>query len=161
MNERNPTSVIESSLQELGIRAHASGRGYHFLYQGRETRYAAELGVQRRDLFVTLLHLPQIVPPARRSAACELASRINFGRAVGRFDVDCSDGGLNWAATIPLRDAVLSSGQVISVLMSGMDLVDRYARCFTRLIYDAELSPAEAFAEVEMAADEDQDEDDC
>lgn len=92
-----------------------------------------------------------VVPECRRTEVAELICRANYGLRLGRFELDMSDGELNFVVAIPLVDAALGEKQFRYALEAALLYSDRYYNAFHRLLFDSDLSPAEAVAEVEMS----------
>ena len=121
-------------------------------FRGENNSFRIRIVVDDRPLTVVIcVRIPIVIPEARRAEAAEAINRANFGLRLGRFEMDYRDGDLNFVATILLDDAVMTTGQFRFTLLSAMTHADTYSRAFGRLLYDAELSPASAIAEVEMA----------
>ena len=101
-----------------------------------------------------VVQIPLTVPENRRISMAEAVTRANSALGIGRFEMDFTDGDLAFSAAIPLADAALTGRQFRMVLCTSVMQCQDYHRAFGRLLFDCELSPAEAIAEVEMAANE-------
>lgn len=121
-------------------------------FRGENNSFRIRIVVDDRPLTVLIgVRIPMIIPEARRADAAEAINRANLGLRLGRFELDFRDGDIRFVAAIPLADAALTMDQFHFTLLSAMTHADTYSRAFGRLLYDAELSPASAIAEVEMA----------
>lgn len=98
-----------------------------------------------------IIHLPFAVPEDRRATSAELSMRINRRLGVGRFDLDMDDGDLTFHAAIPMEGAVCTAEQFHSVLQHSVLSSIRYHRPFGRLVFDPDLTPKQALAELDMA----------
>ena len=101
-----------------------------------------------------LIRMPLAVPEEKRQAMAEAITRINYGMTLGRFEMDMSTGDLNQYSAIPVVDTTLTEAQFHAVLFSSLCQSRTYCRAFGRLLFDEDLTPAEAVAEVEMERDE-------
>ena len=97
------------------------------------------------------VHIPFAVDEDRRTQAAETVVRANDGLMLGRFDLDMSDGRLDFRTAMPLAETGVSETQFDGLLHSALWTVNRYHRAFGRLLYGDNLSPVEVIAEVEMA----------
>ncbi|KAA0238478.1 MAG: YbjN domain-containing protein [Planctomycetia bacterium] len=97
-----------------------------------------------------IVTLPVICPEERRTAVMELLCRLNSDFRIGGFTID-DEGDLAFELSVLVVDAKLTFSQVRAAMGLSLGPCIEYSRAFARLIYDAELSPAEAVAEVEMA----------
>lgn len=99
-----------------------------------------------------LVHLPMLVPEARRVELAEAITRANYDLLNGCFEMDFSDGELRYRASMPIVDGFVTEKQFRELLYYAITMADRYARAFNRLLYGDDLTPAEVIAEVEMAS---------
>jgi len=121
-------------------------------FRGKHNSFRVLIAVDDGPLTVFIcVRIPIVMPEPRRAEAAEAINRANFGMRLGRFELDYRDGDVNYVAAIPLADAALTTNQFRFTLFSAMTHADVYCRAFSRLLYDHELSPAAAIAEVEMA----------
>ena len=97
-----------------------------------------------------VVRMPFRVPERQRTDVAETIVRINYGRVLGRFELDMGTGDLNYFAAIPLVDSSLTDNQFRTVMAFCLHSVEHYHRAFGRLLFDDELSPIEVVAEVEM-----------
>lgn len=98
-----------------------------------------------------LVRLADVVPEARRPEMAEAISRANYGLSLGCFELDMSDGEMDFRIAMPTGGATVSREQLRALLGAAMWTTSRYHRAFARLLYGDDLSPAEVIAEVEMA----------
>lgn len=123
-------------------------------YQGQHAHYRVLIRATDEPLMLTaVVQLPLTVPESRRPELAEAVNRANFAMVFGRFELGMHSGNLYFHAAAPLCDAGLSAEQLHTVLGLALCLSDRYCRAFARLLFADDLSPTEAIAEVEMAAD--------
>ena len=99
-----------------------------------------------------LLRVPILyVPEKQRPAMAEALTRANYSLFIGCFEMDLSDGELQFRAGFPLADGTMTYQQFVDLIGAAHHAVDDYDRAFHRLLYGDDLSPAEVIAEVEMA----------
>ncbi len=99
-----------------------------------------------------VVRLPSRIPEDSRVRVAELITRANFGWSVGSINMNMADGLLAWHASIPIEDGSVTARQFQHTLEAGLVMMSVYYRAINRLIYADDLSPAEAVAEVMMAA---------
>lgn len=124
-----------------------------------ESGFRGQTGGFRLVLFVrqepamigVVVRIPEVAPEAKRPEMAEAIARANYGLAIGCFELDMSDGEIDFRAAIPGPGDRLTREQFRALVGSAMWTCDRYHRAFCRLIYGEDLSPAEVIAEVEMA----------
>jgi len=124
-----------------------------------ETNFRGHTGGFRLVIFVreepalmgVVVRVPEVAPEPKRVLVAEAVVRANYGLSLGCFEMDMSDGEIDFRAAIPGTGAGLTREQFRALIGSAMWTTDRYHRAFCRLIYTDDLSAAEAIAEVEMA----------
>lgn len=157
MNSHTNTNVIRSFLEHHNVSfLQPEADIFLFTFHGRQAAYRVTLHVDDAESFMTTVGLPLSVPIEKRPTFSEFITRINYGLKFGRFELDFSEGDLLWALNLPLIDAELSTQYVQKCMSFGLLVADHHFRGFGRLLFDEELSPAEAFAELRMAAVEQQ-----
>jgi hypothetical protein len=92
-------------------------------------------------LFLSLL--PSKAPAHRRTACAELLMRINFGLALGCFEMDFEDGEIRFRTSIPLASEDVLLDVVEHLVFSNLSTVDRLFGTIMKVIY-AEVSPKAA-----------------
>ena len=137
------------------------GFGYSLREDGTtiETGFRARTGAFRLVIFLrdepallgVMVRIPEVVPEPKRPQMAESIARANYGLSMGCFELDMSDGELDFRASIPTPGATVTHQQFRALVGAAMWTTDRYHRAFCRLIYGDDLSPAEVIAEVEMA----------
>jgi hypothetical protein len=153
----------ELTLDQLGRYLEEDGFSYGLREDGTaiETGFRGRSGVFRLVIFLreqpallgALVRLPEVVPEPKRPQVAETIARANYGLALGCFELDMSDGEIDFRVSMPTPGAALTHEQFRALLGAAMWTTDRYHRAFCRLIYGDDLSPAEVVAEVEMADD--------
>lgn len=96
------------------------------------------------------VRIPIVVPQDQRVRMAEALTRANYGLDYGCFEMDMSDGELNFRAEMPIFDGEVTQNQVACLVYRAWSTANDYARAFLRLMYAEDLSPAEVIAEVEM-----------
>jgi hypothetical protein len=153
----------ELTLDQLCGYLGEDGFGYGLREDGTaiETGFRGRTGAFRLVIFIReepallglLVRLPEIVPEPKRPAMAEAIARANYALALGCFELDVSDGEIDFRVSMPTPGGALTQEQFRSLLGAAMWTTDRYHRAFCRLNFADDLSPAEVVAEVEMADD--------
>jgi hypothetical protein len=151
----------ELTLDQLCRYLEEDGFGHNVHEDGAaiETGFRARTGTFRLMIFLrhepallgVIVRIPETVPEPKRPEVAEAIARANYGLSLGCFELDMSDGELDFRVSMPIGGASLAHEQFRSLLGAAMWTTDRYHRAFCRLIYADDLSPAEVIAEVEMA----------
>ncbi len=156
MDERN---VMLGLLREfLEARDYAydlrpDGQSLRTGVQGRHAVLTALVALQDEPMRLgVFVRMPSVVPEHRRLQMAEAIIRANDGLALGGFDMNMSEGTMDCKATMPIADGTVTAEQFDDLLFCALSAADRYYPAFNRLLYGDDLSPAEAIAEVEMAA---------
>jgi hypothetical protein len=92
-------------------------------------------------LFLSLL--PSKATSNRRAACAELLTRINFGLALGCFEMDFEDGEIRFRTSIPLVSEDVSPEMVEHLVFSNLSTVDRFFGAIMSVIH-ADVSPKAA-----------------
>ncbi len=106
-------------------------------------------------LLQVLVRLPLAAPENKRRDIAEAMMRVNADLYLGRFELDFRKGDMTFSASIPLMGTVLNDDQFHAVLGMALHSCDRYCRAFGRMMFDDDLTPAQAVAEVDMAEGDD------
>lgn len=104
------------------------------------------------SLLAIVVRLPSRIPEDSRVRVAELITRANFGWSLGSVNMNMADGLLAWRGSMPIKDGSITGQQFQYMLEAGLTMMNMYYRAINRLIYADDLSPAEAVAEVLMAA---------
>lgn len=124
-----------------------------------ETSFRGRTGGFRLVVFIreepglvgVVVRVPEVAPEPKRPQVAEAIARANYGLTLGCFELDMSDGEIDFRVALPCHAAGLTREQFRAMMGSAMWTIDRYHRAFCRLIYGDDLSAAEVIAEVEMA----------
>ena len=147
--------VVSAFLDEEGFHYHVcadrptvemEAEGRHCVFFIRIAVFGEE---PKRGLAVWA-RFPIVVPESQRVRMAEAITRANYDLNYGCFELDMSDGELNFRAEMPLYDGEATQKQVSCLVRKSWSTADYYARAFMRLMYGEDLSPAEVVAEVEM-----------
>jgi len=92
-------------------------------------------------LFLSLL--PSKATSNRRAACAELLTRINFGLALGCFELDFEGGEIRFRTSIPLASEAVSPEVVEHLVFSNLSTVDRFFGAIMNVIY-ADVPPKAA-----------------
>jgi hypothetical protein len=96
------------------------------------------------------VRIPIVVPEKQRVQMAEAITRANYDLNYGCFELDMSDGELDFRTEMPIYDGEVTQRQVSFLVRRAWATADDYTRAFLRLLYAEDLSPAEVIAEVEM-----------
>ncbi len=137
--------------REVSFEIHEEQHVLASAYTNDTARFEVVIGVENTPLSVAVVvQSPLLVPEAKRLSMAEAIARINERFVVGHFDVGLTNGRLRFWGGIPLADSICSEEQFLSVLDHSITSMARYHRAFCRLLFDDELTPCEAVAEVDM-----------
>jgi hypothetical protein len=121
-------------------------------FRGRTGAFRLVIFVREQPaLMGVVVRIPEVTPEDKRLLVAEAIVRANYGLALGCFEMDMSDGEIDFRVSLPGAGEGLTRKQLRALMGSAMWTTDRYHRAFCRLIYDEDLSAVEAIAEVEMA----------
>jgi hypothetical protein len=90
---------------------------------------------------------PVIIPERNRSAVCELMARMNNLFVYGAYLLDLDDGELEFSITLPRATSPGLVDQISYAVVAIFVTADDTFRPFYRLLFDSDLSPAEAAGE--------------
>jgi hypothetical protein len=94
---------------------------------------------------------PGNAPESKRAAMAELLARINFGLALGHFELDFDDGHIRFKTSIGAGADQLSPELIRRVVYANIATMDRYLPGITGLLENDDKTPAEIVAQVEAA----------
>ena len=83
------------------------------------------------------------IPPERRSAIADTASRVNFTLVLGNFELDFSDGELRFRVSMDIEGGLFAKQVADNMLGCLMHTMDRYADTFMRVAF-GDVEPEEA-----------------
>jgi len=109
---------------------------------GAWTTVAQAREEQRQAFFYSVA--PELVPEATRDEAARLMSRINWGLALGTFELDLDDGQVRFRTSLDVGEADLTPALVKPLLIANFTLMDRYLPAV--LAVASGISAAEALA---------------
>jgi len=155
---------IAEVLDELGVQG-LGGPDAEFVQvtaQGEQGVYYVSFSVLDHPARVRVwTTFPVVVPEPRRSAVAELMARLNYMFVIGSYVLDMDDGVLRFTVPIPIFDAPALTAQIRLTLKATMATIDDTFRTFFRLLFDRELSPAEAAGELVLSELDKDPNDDC
>lgn len=91
---------------------------------------------------------PWSIPEGVRVAMAELLTRINYGIAIGNFEMDFSDGEIRFKTSLDVAGGHLSRAMFEALLDSNLAAMDAYLPAI-EAVRDSRMTPAEAVASVE------------
>jgi hypothetical protein len=91
---------------------------------------------------------PWRTPEAVRIAMAELLARINYGIAIGNFEMDFSDGEIRFKTSLDVAGGRLSRAMFEALLDANLAAMDAYLPAL-EAVRDSRMTPAEAVASVE------------
>ncbi|HEU4565315.1 MAG TPA: YbjN domain-containing protein [Gemmatimonadaceae bacterium] len=120
-----------------------------FSLAGERSSYDFLVSVdERNQIVVCYARADGGVPAERRTAACELLTRINYELALGCFERDLSDGEILFRVGVHAARGALSAAMVESLVDVGLYTFDRFHPAIVRVAYDG-ASPEQALEELE------------
>lgn len=114
---------------------HGSWTCLAFAYDDRE-----------RVVFTSLL--PVEVPEEKRLAAAEFLTRANFGMEIGNFDMDFSDGAVQFRTSIDIEGGELTPKMIQNLAYLNVTVSDQYLPGLV-MVVEGEAAPVEAIEKVE------------
>lgn len=112
-------------------------QGYH----GRLICFAQACESENQFLFYA--YCPETVPEDRRLAVAEFLTRVNYGLALGNFEMDMSTGEVRFKTSIDVEGTRLTPELIRPVIYANVLTGDEYLPGLSAVIR-AEKSPAEA-----------------
>ncbi|MFQ5495231.1 MAG: YbjN domain-containing protein [Phycisphaerae bacterium] len=136
---------VEHELCQDGTKIHGNIRG--------ETAWFKLIVVVAGEhpILVLIVQDSLIIPERKRPAIAEAMVRANYALPIGRFEMDMSDGDLNFYISMPLGDESITHRQFRALFATALGQSFSYHRAFARVVWGDDLSPAEAVAEIELA----------
>lgn len=101
---------------------------------------------EKRFIFLSICSAN--VPEAKRSEMCELLTRINFGKFLGNFEMDYSEGEIRYKTSAYSDN--LSYELIEQLIMTNIVMMDNSLESIMKLIY-GNITPLEAFDLIENA----------
>lgn len=114
---------------------------------GQWSCYAQVL--EDQDQFIFYSVYPGNAPESKRASMGELLARMNFGLALGNFEMDYDDGHIRFKTSIGADANLLNSELVRRVVYANIAAMDRYLPGITALLEDDNRTPAEIVAQLE------------
>ena len=105
-----------------------------------------ELEEQQRLLFYSTY--PVAIPAERRAAVTELITRLNYGTALGNFEMDLDDGEVRFRTSIEVREGPISRALLTPIVYENVATTDRYLPAFEHVVAGS-ASPIDAIAAAE------------
>lgn len=91
---------------------------------------------------------PVHAPEDKLMAVAELVTRINYGMAVGNFELDFEDGEVRFRTSIDVEGDRLSAALVERLAMTNVAVMDIYLPGIMKVIY-SDIAPAEVVAQID------------
>ena len=114
---------------------HGSWTCLAFAYDDRE-----------RVVFTSLL--PVEVPEEKRQAVAEYLTRANFGMEIGNFDMDFSDGAVQFRTSIDIEGGELTPKMIQNLAYLNVTVSDQYLPGLA-MVVEGDATPVEAIEKVE------------
>jgi hypothetical protein len=99
-----------------------------------------------RMVFVSVL--PVEVPEEKRLEAAEYLTRANFGMEIGNFDMDFSDGAVQFRTSIDIEGGELTPKMIQNLAYLNVTVTDQYLPGLV-MVVEGEATPLEAIEKVE------------
>ncbi|MGB0717322.1 MAG: YbjN domain-containing protein [Phycisphaerae bacterium] len=145
--------LMQDFMQEQGWTVSTRNDGGAFHAHFRTTERVLPLMIEMHDSGeMTLLRIPIcFVAEDMRGKMCEAIARANQQLSVGGFQMDLSDGEVQFHAVFPNLSEEITVEQFQFMLEAACGAAGTFDRAFLRLLHGDDMSPAEVIAEVEMA----------
>jgi hypothetical protein len=117
-------------------------------FHGKNARWRVMAGGYNDFTVLILSVFPIECPKPERHVCAELLTRINYGLAVGCFEMDHEQGRIHFKTTVPY-DKELPQLEVLDMLLGlNLSAMDRYLPAIMSVIY-AGTTPEKALMEIE------------
>jgi hypothetical protein len=118
---------------------------------GKWTCLAFAYDENERAVFTSLL--PVEVPEEKRLAVAEYLIRANFGMEIGSFDMDFSDGAVQFRTSIDIEGGDLTPKMIQNLAYVNVTVTDQYLPGLV-MVVEGDATPEEAIQHVEKAEEE-------
>ncbi len=113
---------------------------------GRWTCLAFAHDDRERVVFTSLL--PVEVPEDKRILAAEYLTRANFGMEIGNFEMDFSDGAVQFRTSIDIEGGELTPKMIQNLAYVNVTVTDQYLPGLV-MVVEGDATPEEAIQKVE------------
>ncbi len=117
---------------------------------GKWTCLAFAHDENERVVFTSLL--PVEVPEDKRQAVAEYLIRANFGMEIGSFDMDFSDGAVQFRTSIDIEGGELTPKMIQNLAYVNVTVTDQYLPGLVMVVEEG-ATPEEAIQKVETEAE--------
>jgi hypothetical protein len=158
-----PTEPFVPSVRvEETITRYLRGKSWHFgpgamsdsiqfSMRGKNGRWNCIIRWRDERQVVLLSILSVVVPVDQRREVSELLTRINYGLTLGNFEMDLSDGQVQYRTSVDTGGRPLSDEALDPIFWANFCTTDRYLPAINQVLF-GETSPETAVALVELAA---------
>jgi hypothetical protein len=108
--------------------------------------YALVREKQKEFIFYSVF--PGQVPKTKRRTMAEFLCRVNYGKIIGNFELDLSDGEIRYKTSTSAKHNSLNSHIIKELVYTNVMMMDRYLPII-KLVMSGFMSPEEALAETE------------
>ena len=115
---------------------------------GRWTCLAFAHDDRERVVFTSLL--PVEVPEEKRLLAAEFLTRANFGMEIGNFEMDFSDGAVQFRTSIDIEGGELTPKMIQNLAYVNVTVTDQYLPGLIKVV-EGDATPEEAILQVEAS----------
>lgn len=137
-DEWEPEQVVDQPVLTMGF------EGDH----GRWTCLAYAYDDRERVVFASLL--PLEVPEEKRTLAAEFITRANFGMEIGNFEMDYSDGTVQFRTSIDIEGGELTPKMIQNLAYVNVTVTDQYLPGLV-MVVEGDATPEEAIQKVESS----------
>ncbi len=139
-DEWNPEQIEDEAILRMDF------EGDH----GKWTCLAFAHDENERVVFTSLL--PVEVPEDKRQAVAEYLIRANFGMEIGSFDMDFSDGAVQFRTSIDIEGGELTPKMIQNLAYVNVTVTDQYLPGLVMVVEEG-AAPEEAIQKVETEAE--------
>jgi hypothetical protein len=100
------------------------------------------------ERFVFTSILPVEIPEEKRMEAAEYLTRANFGMEIGNFDMDFSDGAVQFRTSIDIEGGELTPKMIQNLAYLNVTVTDQYLPGLV-MVVEGDATPVDAIEKVE------------
>ena len=121
----------------------------HMTYNGKNGKWTCNAKVhEEQQIFFFYSVCPVNVPENKRILLAEFLTRANYGLKVGNFEMDFSDGEIQYKTSIDVENDRLSNAIIRNLVYANLWIMDHYLPGILSVIY-GDVTPVEAIQKLE------------
>ncbi|MDO8969247.1 MAG: YbjN domain-containing protein [Saprospiraceae bacterium] len=115
---------------------------------GKWTCLAFAYDERERLVFASVL--PVDIPEEKRAVAAEYITRANFGMEIGNFEMDYSDGSVQFRTSVDIEGGELTPKMIQNLAYVNVTVTDQYLPGLV-MVLEGDATPEEAIEKVESS----------